>query len=778
MWRNQFQIDKAYTSEGFRTAFKSAYALSLLLENSISDITYKANGFPAESLVLSDAGLEVHRKVLSANTGASEEEIQFAILAYFYRQDLLIDCEKSKVRPIADFVSSEFSSGNLKLPWIFERALYDRFFEKFTAETNSLTFAQTKELLDGVEQGVFQLEFVIAGPFGLLRSKQARLLDCAESPMLWHCSDPSCNSRHRVKLTSSDNGWRRAYQSIDTHLKSDDTRFSEWGPFYRTIADRPDYFDRFYPAGIPSLIGDCLSINEIRYLLAAILKDGSTRSLLPTRANSKNLKGSPTELVEKLSKSECMQLVLLATDTEIISALEQSIQRSLICVPKTEIRTPKNVFGNNGAFGVVPECSTDGVRFHSPGISPHQHLYTTLMEVAADRPLAEKIAWRIRHNHGNSFAAKLRDYTLAEDPKTIVRDIVFLDRDVLKAVCGVLRYGDFDLALSKAAEDQLVDKILWKSGFDYPRYPTKPDEFWAIHAKFEKIVSETSSSNSEGRETIRSVGVNYFVSLEEFLENVISFGCWVLMSDHYSKTKFRLMPEEARVMWVNALNREGKKHKLKYDLKGRNTLYGLVAGLNLLPSYLRKQLRNKRESLRPKKELPTFADKTPAAIFPFRHRALLFDVNTDQLEIYFESLLAAHKKLEASSVVSVRNRLDHQREDFPSKEECLRASRTIQEVANSFEELGIYPLLYYKTTTEIDQFGRFTVTFKDYKHRGLKMGFPTPYIWCGLLDTNGPRILARWITLENTTVPFAFTTQENSEYVRLWSDYPRRRERI
>ena len=203
--RNALQLDREYKDEEFRKKFIKLFAVASFIRNSIVQTGYVPNERYDQAISLSESGSELlfHVKNKLADKFAPLE-IKLALFSKFFHNDLLVDLNSTDVNIIWQTLSDEVVAGKMKYPWIYDRVLYDRFFDMFPAQTGRLSHCETLLLLQDTSQGVFQLKDVIAGPFGLLRSSHDRFLRPLLVVPLWHCSDPSCTSFHDVQLTPGD----------------------------------------------------------------------------------------------------------------------------------------------------------------------------------------------------------------------------------------------------------------------------------------------------------------------------------------------------------------------------------------------------------------------------------------------------------------------------------------------------------------------------------------------------------------------------------------------
>ena len=102
-------------------------------------------------------------------------------------------------------------------------------------------------------------------------------------------------------------------------------------------------------------------------------------------------------------------------------------------------------------------------------------------------------------------------------------------------------------------------RLLWKLGFTLARYE---DDYQLLRnriAEFREVVLHLPQQpNEDERARVRSVGVNLFVSVEQFLESLLCFNVWLLSSDHFTGTRFVFTRQDA----VASVSRFGARENL------------------------------------------------------------------------------------------------------------------------------------------------------------------------------------------------------------------------
>ncbi len=200
------EIKTEFDDSILRSNFIWNYSLCILLENCLIKEDYHAPQSLNTHIVLTANGEEIASEIKKKFPEAPEADVKLALFVKLYYYDLFIDLQHSNMLEIEKTISQDVATGRIKYPWVFDRVLYDRFFEKFPNlnHQRALSYEETLILLENSHQGVFQVQDFLVGPFGILRSNIKRELIPTTSAPLWHCPDPSCEKLHTSNLTTAD----------------------------------------------------------------------------------------------------------------------------------------------------------------------------------------------------------------------------------------------------------------------------------------------------------------------------------------------------------------------------------------------------------------------------------------------------------------------------------------------------------------------------------------------------------------------------------------------
>jgi len=779
--KSVLDLKEQYADQRWRDSFVEFFSLRILLSQGVTAPGYQPPDDFGRAISLTSEGEDWVPRIRSSIAGISVDEAKLALFSRFFHHDLFIDVGRADARGIRKALEAEMLGAKVRLPWVYGRVLYDRFHDLFPEPTPQLSAAETFTLLEGSPQGVFQLGNIVVGPFGVLNSCCRRLLPPTLSVPLWHCSDPSCNALHVVKLSTGASRVSQAVDLIGEECRGAEGPASEWDLFFDDIAS-PDYwYDDMHLQHLPWLLANGLSAAELRVLLRRLIErhPAETRERFPdTKCFARVLSGSPHDIADRLAQDQCFQLVLLPSSESIVEELERLIAEGLIHVPPTETRTARVTYGTADWHSTHVQCSRFGVRTVSESTNVCVARLKRLIEVLwKESDARAQLEWKLRHVDGDSSERKVEAHVHSGDPRRIVAELILASPRHLRQAFEAMRFGWFEVPSSSEDEAYLIDKILWKLGFDIGLYPRAQALFWERLEKLVDAARSCTSYNEPDREVIRSVGVNFFVSLEDVLDNSLSFATWALLSDHYGVTGFKCNLDNARRFMASRLSglRYGSNEALQLDPGGKNTLYPLIQGFAVLADLCTSIVDGDSSGLhRPDGQLPGYHGQTDVQRFPFLHTALVLDLGHEDRARITALLASVTATLEGAQVHSIRNRLEHKRPGFPSRAEIEGACDAAAQAVNEMETSGLSPLVFLYSGSSSDRYGRTTVILEDYRGREIAVRRPSQYTLCGLPPLTVPQMIVASMHVGDSSELMRFAYVESSEYVDLWRDYPKR----
>jgi hypothetical protein len=784
-FQNHIQLSADHPDSDFRNCFADAFSLRIFLSQSLVAPDYKPQDSMADAVSLSSEGESWVKRLRESFPDMTEGEAKLAVFIVFSHHELFVDVHKTNVLALEADLNAEILGGNIIFPWVYGKLLYDRYFDMWPDQLKELPFDETVKLLQDTPPGVFQLRSFLIGPFGVLQSGTCRYLPPKRTVPLWHCSDPSCNSLHTVRLSSGRCRIAEGVTFIDRELNQLDEQPSEWSGFYGDFDGSPDWYDHLHLEDLPWLLANGFSASELNAILRAVIETGSKvfRSRLPVGKRFKALlSGSAVDICSRLDQSQSMQLLLLASDKEIAVAIETLLENGTIRIPWTEVRSAMVSPRPSGWFGLRSECSQHGVRSRSTRSEvPLARLKELIRQAYGTADDLAQLEWFLRHTDGDSVHEKLNRYIHTESPVRVTRDLLLANPKFLKKAYDFLRHGVFPFPVAPHDEERVITKILWKLGFDTPNYPPHQSAFWQRLEQLLSVTRTYKDYTEADREAIRSVAVNFFVSVEELLDLSLSFICWTLLGDHYGKTKFRWNTVDARSLMAERLDgrSRGGNEPVRYDSAGRNTLYPLIQGFALLADLCEELIKDDPADVhRAKGDIPTYADRTELDLFPFEHTALILDVRQRDRERMLELLRDTTKAFESPDMCEIRNRLEHKRPDFPTQSEIEQTCMSISEALRKMELSGICPLVYFMTSIRSDSFGREVMSLCDYQGRNYDLHQPSQYKLVRLPSGRQPVVLIPWLHVGESLDVVRFSIHEPSEFTEMWKEYPKRRSRL
>jgi len=775
MKQKKDELKQKYTDETFLNNYKNLFSLRTLFYNSIIKDSYTVPISIGDAIQLSEYG-ELLLNKLKEGQHKNEEEhlLKFALLMEFYHEELIIDVSKTNVTAIEELLHNQVLENSLIHPWVYGRLLYDKYFDEFEEQEEVLKHKDVIKLLDKTPKGVFQVGNYIIGSLGLLKSSVSRFIPPKRTIKLWHCSDPSCSAFHQVHLRNGESKIPKLIESLDELLRLEPT--SDWDRLYLDLIEKEDfYYDSNRLIESPYLVINALGNGEIKSLLKEIIDtDKSIREQFP---NDTRLKGSSDAIVKAVEKDVCFQILLLESDEQNIKSLEKLIDEQTIFIPPTEIRRPITRVAR-GFYKVHHECNKLGIRSTSSESNLGLRQMNNLLDKIYSEPtLKQQLEWKLRNIEKETLKEKLETYTLHEEPRKIIRETILAGPTQLSETFKYL-YGNFKMPTNIREEEVLIDKILWKLGFDINIYPTNLQKFWEMLQVFKDIVRSCGTNNDGDKEKIRSAGVNFWISLEEILEHTLSFMTWTILSDHFLQTQFKYNFEEARNFMCDKLHgyQIGSTDPLLFDKEGKNTLFPLTEGFAALLGISESLLEEGAEKYKRKEEdMPSFWHKTELISFPFESTIYLFDIKPSNFKLLSNLLSEIPKSFTKNKVLSVRNRTQHKRDDFPSQEEILNACNCVEDIVSKIEANGIFPNVFLFKSTMSDKFNRVKFEYEDYKGRNITLQPTFEFSGSKLPGRRSPQVIVPILTIGISQELLRFKFEESSSYLKFWKNFPRKK---
>jgi hypothetical protein len=491
---NREQLAAKYSDATWRSKFREILAVSLFLENSIIAATYKPSDALNDEIVPTAAGRQVAQDMITKLKSGPKEARLSCLLTTVYH-DPLIDVEATNTDKLRKAVSEEVKAMNLRYPYIYGRVLYNQAAKLFATRRESLGTLDTVRLLEGTPQGVFQFDNLVSGPLGLLQSLGQRHIRPTQSIPLQHCADPSCHEVHRTRLTTDGaatiNLDRPKLWQILEQKREDPW---DWNGFIDLVYrdDRAKYDDSVHD-GIAFLIGDALSVDEMRSLLIHLADH--TSGIFRQHLEPLGFSGSSEAMFTSLTQETCMQLCLLADNAMLVKAVDDCIGAGIIKVSRENSRIPKvNGGWSFGHWGLRAEAGALGVRFEGDSSSlPILRLRRLISSLYDTSNLSDitSLEWQLRHIDGRTVQERLHEYVRSTEPSVVLETLGLSSRDKAEKIGSIL-----GIVASSPFDDQgFVDRALWKLGFSEQRRGEPQQRFWTRHERISQLARAAAMSS-------------------------------------------------------------------------------------------------------------------------------------------------------------------------------------------------------------------------------------------------------------------------------------------
>ncbi|MEU2554153.1 hypothetical protein ABZ589_21110 [Streptomyces sp. NPDC013313] len=550
--------------------------------------------------------------------------------------------------------------------------------------------------------------------------------------------------------------------------------------FFAEVADLLcDYYgDRRCTTEI-ALLGECFTEKELDSVVLESLK-GKSAPLREVLSRNGITVGNPVEFVSNHSRAAKIQAVLLMRSRDLLASIDRAIYTKQIDIPEHEIREPRIIRVTSGFYELSAECSRYGVRVMPS--DPSLALLRLQRLILAIYPPSEPDAlrdlrWRLRKVQGATVEEKLQRYMENEEPAEVVRHLILIGPgpfSIAAERCG-LTASDVE----EMEDGDLLNILLWKLGFSVMSGDESTGSLQRHRESFAQAVAAYSGYSESDKYEIKRESAPLFSSLEKTLDSTLSFSAWALTFDHWSAhPRFDYYLSDARAHMTDLLNnaaRGSSRESIIYDSQGRNTLAPLISGFTRLRSYLKQIAVEPEKYRRPASDLPSYARHAELTPFPFVHTIPFLDLSLDSQNRILDLLKEFTRILEEGGVADVRNRLQHQREDFPAEDELLRCLRAIGAFLDGAESSGLCPTLFKSTGNSRDSAGRSSYSFKDYRGRDYVAKRPSGAGRAGLPGLLTDQFIIPVANLSSSTEALRFSVGSRSTYTELWQEWPKYR---
>lgn len=781
---NRAEVEERFTEDQQRK-LAELYHLGQILERSIITADYR----PSDDL-RNAIGLSPYGNWLLQQSKKFEFEVRegrLSCLLDLYHLDVLVDIEATNLTSLAVAITKEMKSGRLKFPMIFGPDLYMRAATLFPDERTVLNAADTQRLLEDQPIGVFQVGRWLGGPWGLYEHHVSRRIGLSQAAPLQHCHDVSCWVVHKVWLTSDASAEIiKARTQVRKALDSEGDDPSEFAQVLSSVMRDPvAEFNADSLGAIGFLIGDALSIGELANLTRHLLDGRDAKKFRGRVAAVSGLTGSSEKITSSLGRAQLLQLALLADDQQLARALDDLVFEKdgdlKITIPSDEVRKSVLTRASASDFGARPEYSHLGVRTRSKSASAPLKLRRLIDSIyfptPSDPALVEELKWQLRSIPGVSIEASLTEFLRKTPPHDVLAKLVLNTKENVSrgSIALGLDIGD------GVTDHEIVNRMQWKLGFDVAGGDQLHEDFWRHSDRLRKAAEAASVSTSVGEEEISEISASYFRALEKLLGGTLVFCAWALTTDHVRADDPYRYVENQSVL-TKATEQLGPGLAARGDIPDAKvsveqwTLHPLCRGFEVLSEMLTEMTAADGEYVRMKTSIPDFSSQTTVQRFPFKHSVPFLDLTMASQERIHGALKEATESLLKSRAAEIRNGLLHYRRSNVDLARLVDSLVTIESVIRNLEAQGLVRIVYRRQRVETDRWGRSLHTLVDAAGTERAISRPSAYAWINLPRLDEPQYLMTVAQFDQMGEYLRFRPGSESEFRRLWSGVPQRRE--
>jgi hypothetical protein len=481
--------------------------------------------------------------------------------------------------------------------------------------------------------------------------------------------------------------------------------------------------------------------------------------------------GPAKDVVSRLGPEARLQLLLALSDQNLIALIDGVVISRTLRIPLGEMREI--------SYSIPRHSSDAGSKLAALGIRSVKwpaivNLTRAVWQAYQNLSLGTELAWRVRADDRSLYDA-LVTFTRKRGPGEAVRELILSSARITEVVCDDLK---IPLQYVKDTNDETVNLILWKLGFNPMQFDDSIARFKARLSEFNQVIlASTPISTEDARDRIRAAGVNVFVSLEDFLDRLISYNVWLLSSDHFISGKYSSASGRLAVPQALGASLESGGTKVSWNVLGVNPLGTLLRFLRAAADWIQHLPTQDRKAVqRLERDMPHFADNDYLK-FPFRHMALWADSDPTELQRHSELFGRITKLVEESEPANIRNGLDHFRDpdQFPSADKLLACVVRLGEALELADVQRFVPKIHWLFERNGNRFGVVENLFRDYAGRVVVTYGPQLASGLEAGSYDGARLVAPGNLLGIPNAALVFRVQEPSAFSRYWQDYPRRR---
>ncbi|MCD5317268.1 hypothetical protein [Kineosporia babensis] len=762
------ELREQLSNTGEQKKLAELLAMVTFLNRCVIDRTYRISDDWVRPLKFTALGHKVLDEFRASRPSIKVNDAALALFLQFGHSEGLLVSLDSDYEALRRKLSEELLRKNILLPYVFGRELHDKAAKLFP-ERIHFDYRKTIKILKELPIGVFQAGDTVSGPFGCAESEQSRSLTPSLNVPGYLCDRESCHDIHTLTLNTGDSSIAKCRSHLSAFLSKN---YSGGGDrFVSVVRDAQyRYFVRhqfFDYEDLVNVLSDGLSEKELRdvadILLRKRLATQGWRNELSKRLNA--VIASPTDFVMSLDRAHLLQLLLVHTDRDIVSSVDEAVASGRVGLKEFEVRTSRlrrwrrasSPAVEIGSLGVRPVAA---IQKGTLAMRLLKLLHETYFESEDVSP--EDLAYALEIETSLTDGELLQETIRTFSPEEMVDKLVVSNRRVARRAAEKL---GIDTAQNPSRES-LQRQLLWKLGVARSVSFNELDRLERHKSEVENCVGK-----AESEEIIRGNLINMFAALEGALRRALNFSIWALTTDH--------MTADAGFSYDPALNSKvtefietrmpASGHELRLRVDGQNDITALSAGFARLAKVLRKL--DSSEFVRSPLQIPPVCEAAGRP-FEFPYQVPFFDLAESSRSEILNALQGVAQLIQGESVTTVRNATAHDKGEFPSAERILTCCNSLMTFSELLKESGLFPQVYVLSNTLVDEFGR---AFYTYKCSGKERTFQNPH-W-----SVAPRMPVNPLTVvvlnKATTAsrgPLRFNIRKHSGEDPYWQGWPKR----
>jgi hypothetical protein len=265
--------------------------------------------------------------------------------------------------------------------------------------------------------------------------------------------------------------------------------------------------------------------------------------------------------------------------------------------------------------------------------------------------------------------------------------------------------------------------------------------------------------------------------LEGLLMDSLSYATWALTDDQYMSQRpwvYRPQSDQGAMMDRLSAAVSQRSGPEVLDFGKDSTLYPLARGFKVLAEMLTEARTNTASFERSKSDFPRFDTATELRSFPLRYSHPFLNLLANSQMAVLDGLKDMSRLLLSANVPEVRNGLAHFRRASADVHKLTGALEGVAAAVRKGEELGVVRIPYQLVSSTSNSWGQTTVLMRATNGQEVTFTRPSKNGGLGLPSFAYDQYLFSSAVFAEPNEMFRFLVREDSEYERMWDDYPRR----